>query len=195
LIKSIMYQVVITFVIVFFSVAHCHASQEHEWFVSVYGGEATDNTLYEIIFNDVRFANARFLALVLGKNLTTYKDLIRFEAEGQVVKYWGAQDNFEFNGVLLARWLPFPWDHYLDTSVAVGEGFSYATEDPEVEVENDGKTSKFLNYLAFELDFVIPGAPNFSLFSRVHHRSGIFGLINGVHGGSNALGVGIKYSF
>jgi hypothetical protein len=29
----------------------------------------------------------------------------------------------------------------------------------------------------------------------MHHRSGAFGLFDGVHGGSNFIGYGIKYLF
>lgn len=175
--------------------AASEAAPNHEWHVGVYGGKVTDNTMQQIIEGDVNFVDSKFLVVVLGKNLTTYKDLIGVEAEGQMAKHWGMQDHYEFNGVVFLRWLPFPWDKYLDTSFAVGEGFSYATKKPEVEIMNDGKTAKFLNYLGFELDFAVPGAPNYSFFTRLHHRSGIFGLIDGVHGGSNALGAGFKYSF
>lgn len=171
------------------------AAPDHEWHVGVYGGKVTDNTIQQLIEGDVDIVDSKFLVVTLGKRLTTYRELIDVEAEGQAGKHWGIQDHYEFNAVIFLRWLPFPWDKYLDTSFAVGEGFSYATQKPEVEIRNDGKTAKFLNYLGFELDFALPGAPSYSLFTRLHHRSGIFGLIDGVHGGSNALGVGIKHSF
>ena len=163
--------------------------------MSAYGGKVTDNSIHQILFEDINTVDSEFLVLVLGKNLSTYKQLFRIEAEGQLGKYWGLQDHYEFNGAIFFRWLPFPWDNFLDTSVAVGEGLSYASEIPEIEKEDNDETSKLLNYLAFELDFAVPGAPRFNLFTRLHHRSGIFGLINGVDGGSNMLGIGLKYTF
>lgn len=173
----------------------CYASSENEWFMSVYGGKVTDRSIQEIISSDVNFVDSEFLVLTLGKNLTTYKETIRIEAEGQIAKYWGLQDHYEFNGAFIFRWLSFPWDNYLDTSVAVGEGLSFASKDPEIEILNEGKTSQVLNYLAFELDFAVPGVPKCNFFTRMHHRSGIFGLIGGVNGGSNALGAGLKFTF
>ena len=173
----------------------CLAASENEWFVSTYGGKDTENSIDDIISRDLNFEDSKFLVVVLGKNLTIYKEMIAVEAEGQVAKHWGYQDHFEVNGDVIFRWLPFPWDDYLDTSFAVGEGLSYATQNPEIEKDKNGKTSKLLNYLAFEVAFEVPGVPGWSLFTRLHHRSGVFGLFNGVKGGSNALGAGIKYSW
>jgi len=193
--KQTLYRFIIAFVVVLSLGGQCLAASEKRWFASVYGGKATENSIDDFLSGDFNFKDSKFLAVVLGKNLTTYKDLIAIEAEGQAVKHWGYQDHYEVNGDVVFRWLPFPWDDFLDTSFAVGEGLSYATQNPEIEKEKNGKTSKLLNYLAFELAFEVPGAPGWSLFTRLHHRSGVFGLFNGVHGGSNAWGAGIKYSW
>lgn len=175
----------------------CRAGDDTGWYLSLYGGKVSENSLHEFLFesSSVEFEDSKLLVVALGKKLTTYKGLIRIEGEGQVAKHWGDQDHYEFNGAVLFRWLPFPWDAYLDTSFAVGEGFSYATQKPELEIMEHDKTSKFLNYLSFDLEFVVPGVPRASLFTRIHHRSGCFGLINGVNGGSNAMTAGVKYSF
>jgi hypothetical protein len=93
------------------------------------------------------------------------------------------------------RWQPFPWDRYLDTSFAIGEGLSYATDDPEIETEKHDRTSRVLNYLMLELAVAVPQQPRWTLFGRVHHRSGVFGLFDGVTGGSNVVGAGIRYTF
>ena len=94
-------------------------------------------------------------------------------------------------------WLPFPWDNIIDTSFASGAGLSYATKTPEVEEERrgQGQTQKFLTYLMLELTFSLPQTPNWHLVTRIHHRSGAFGLFNGMTGASNGLGFGIKYRF
>ncbi len=57
------------------------------------------------------------------------------------------------------------------------------------------KTDKFLNYLMFEFDFALPHEPSWSLVTRIHHRSGVFGLFGGVHGATNAFSLGIRYHF
>jgi hypothetical protein len=133
--------------------------------------------------------------VIVGKRLWTYKDWLDIEAEGQILRHWGLQEHFEFNALVTFRWLPFPWDRYLDTSFAVGDGLSYATEDPELEIEESDKTSKLMNYLMCELAFAVPRLPRWRVFIRFHHRSGVFGLFNGVSGGSNVAAAGVAYHF
>ncbi len=164
------------------------------WMVGLYGGRACYDSLHDIFYNR-EYADSYVAALTVGKGLTGYKNYLDLEVEGQAVKHWGDQDHFEFNALLVLRWLPFPWDRYLDTSIAVGEGLSYATDDPEIEVEKHDRTSQLLNYLMFELAAVVPHRPQWTLFARVHHRSGVFGLFDGVKGGSNVVGAGLRYAF
>jgi hypothetical protein len=47
----------------------------------------------------------------------------------------------------------------------------------------------------FEAAFALPDVPQWELITRIHHRSGTFGLFNGVTGASNAWGVGMRYNF
>jgi len=164
------------------------------WSVSLYGGRACYDNLSDI-FYDTEYVDSYLAALIIGKELANYKHYLRLEGEGQVAKHWGEQDHFEFNALFVLRWLPFPWDRYLDTSFAVGEGLSYATDDPEIEVEKHDHTARLLNYLMFELAVVVPHRPQWTLFGRVHHRSGVFGLFDGVSGGSNVVGAGVRYTF
>jgi hypothetical protein len=117
----------------------------------------------------------------------------------------GSSHHREYNAALILRWHKFPWDKYLDTSLAFGNGFSYATKYPPYETDPHGqlhgkehemyKVSKTLYYLVIEWNFTHPKINPWSVFIRVHHRSGIFGLINGVDGGSNFIGGGIRYEF
>lgn len=171
-----------------------HALADDSWFVSLYGGRACYDSLEDIFYNR-EYVDSYVSALAVGKGLTSYKYYLRLEGEGQVVKHWNVQDHFEFNALLVLRWLPFPWDRYLDTSFAVGEGLSYATDDPEIEVEKHDRTARLLNYLMFELAVVVPRQPQWTLFGRVHHRSGVFGLFDGVDGGSNVVAAGVRYTF
>lgn len=172
-----------------------NAAAEEKWFVGLYGGQVTGGTVKEIFDSEADYMNSRFCAFIVGKPFWSYKDFIGMEAEGQIVRHWEFQEHFEFNALLVIRWLLFPWDRYVDTSFAFGEGVSYATEDPEIEVQTHDNVSKFLNYLMFELSFQIPKQSRWSVFARLHHRSGIFGFINGVSGASNAVGAGLRYSF
>lgn len=79
--------------------------------------------------------------------------------------------------------------------LGAGEGVSYTTRLLEIErldsIEKDSPTSKFLNYLDFSLDFDVGRLVRYKpledsyLGVAIKHRSGVFGLYNGVHGGSN----------
>lgn len=118
-----------------------------------------------------------------------------WEAEGQFIQHSGLQDHAEINGLIVARWNAFPWNRHLDTTFAIGEGLSYATSVPDVEVARGQDTAKLLNYLLFELTLGLPAYPNWQLAGMMHHRSGAFGLFSGVTGGSNYFGGGFKYLF
>lgn len=73
------------------------------------------------------------LVTALARELWRFKDWFGFELEGQVVRHFDEMNHWEFNSLLVARWRLFPWDKYLDTSFAIGDGISYATEVPEIE--------------------------------------------------------------
>jgi hypothetical protein len=123
-----------------------------------------------------------------GKSLT-------WEVEGQAVKHYGKQHHGEFNALVFARWHRLPWNHLLKTSIALGEGLSLATRKPPVEQEDHKHTSALLNNIQFEITFAFTRQPNWHLVGRIHHRSGIFGLINDVHAASDFAVLGVKHTF
>ena len=92
---------------------------------------------------------------------------------------------------MIGRWVTFPWNAYLNTTLAIGEGISDATEVPKLEQE-DG-ASQWLNYLLFEVTFALPKYPEWAIVGRIHHRSGFFGAL--APNGSNVVAAGIKYRF
>ncbi len=167
------------------------AAAEPQWGATLFGAELTISSFGDTLFGEASYDDSYLVGLGLSRKVGGYKDLIGFEVEGQAVKHFGDQDHEEFNALIVARWLPFPWDRFLDTSFAVGEGVSYATADPYLE----DKGQQWLNYILLEIAFAVPSQPRWDLVVRVHHRSGIFGLYNGVRDASNGLGVGIRYRF
>jgi outer membrane protein len=89
-----------------------------------------------------------------------------------------------------------------------GEGGSYVTDYLAHEVieeneqePNDPTYAKYLNYLDISLDFDLGKIFNYKplyetyLGYTLKHRSGIFGLINGVDGGSNYNTISIERNF
>ena len=172
-------------------------AEEPQRAFSLFAGHLTSNNWDELFsVNEVDWVDSYFLAAALSQRLGGYQDLLSYEVEGQLVRHFHLQNNWEFNALGVLRWEPFWWDDWLDTSLAYGLGFSYATEKPVVEREKAGKTTaRFLVYWMLELAFV-PYAkrPDIEWFFRIHHRSSGYGLL-AEEGGSNALATGLRYSF
>ena len=170
---------------------------DDDWSATLYGAVILDGNLSDGSLLWSGFEDSYLVALAIARRMASYENKIDLELEGQVVKHFEGQEHWEFNGLGIARWLPFPWDDYIDTSFAFGAGLSVATETPEVEEElrGDGQTQEVLTYLLLELELGLPTYQNWSFVTRIHHRSGAFGLFNGVTGASNAWGIGIKYRF
>lgn len=176
--------------------ASCYAADD-KWFVGAYGGQFSNTALNEIVRLGTDFEDSYVYVLSVGKQLGVYKNTIGYELEGQVGVHSGDQDHVEANCAFTLRWLPFVWDKYIDTSLAFGNGLSYASEDPPLEAResDDKKTNQWQYYISVELAFVLPQNPKWELFVRIHHRSSVFGLIGGNWSGSNFVGPGIRYYF
>jgi len=169
------------------------AEAQQKWSITAYGALLSSAPIEKSLvnFDDIE-ESYQFVALALGRWIGSYKK-IGFEMEGQIVKHLGDQHHMEFNAAIIARLVNFPWEN---TNLAFGEGLSMASRKPKFEKEiHEGKASALLNYLMFELALSLPDAPKWEMIARLHHRSGVNGLFNDVSGGSNALGVGIRYKF
>jgi len=165
-----------------------------KWFVTVYGGAHAQDDIGDVFTFNAKFEDNDYIAvLALAREFWHYKEYISFEVEGQIGKHFNNDTFWEFNGLIIGRWHAFPWNKYVDTSIAVGDGLSYYTEVSKVEKEDDGDAQKTLNYLMFELALGLPQYPRWDLVVRIHHRSSIFGLYGA--GGSNYVCGGIKFSF
>jgi predicted porin len=102
---------------------------------------------------------------------------------------------YEGDGYFVVRWRNFPWNRYLATTLAIGEGVSYVSRVPQVEEEDNDNTKKLLNYLMLEATFALPRYPRTQILYRIHHRSGVFGAYGAGNSGSNTIGVGLRYHF
>lgn len=151
----------------------------------------TDNTWTEVFDPDtLEFRDSTQIGFVASRRIWHYEDMLSVEIEGQIVRHFGGQDNWEFNVPIALRWHPFPWDEWLDTSFAWGIGPSYATEVPEDEVAQHGESAQWLVHWFAELEFGPPESP-WSGIVRLQHRSGAFGAVAD-DGGSNVWAVGLR---
>ncbi len=189
----------IALLVVCLSSTASRADDSGDYFLSLYSGQAAKDRLLEIITQyNTGFLDSYLAAAALG---WIHKDgeKWRGEIEGQVVRHWGEQEHWEFNLAYIGRWKPFPWDAYVDTSIAFGGGVSYATEVPFIEPRAKelgvGESEKVLGYLMLEIELAPPRESPFSGFIRLHHRSGAKGLFSDVNGGSNFITLGARYYF
>jgi hypothetical protein len=169
-------------------------------FISGYLAQNSSDRLNEIIRKPPPAWQSSYLAALTWGRAIGGGETIRWEVEGQLVRHWGMQRNLETNVVLIARWMRFPWDHIVDTRFAFGEGLSYASRLPHVEPRagrEDERTVRLLNYLLVEWEFMLPAneASQWSVFTRIHHRSGVAGIFGNVKGGSNFVGLGLRYTY
>ncbi len=168
--------------------------------LTVYAGAYSDNSLPEEILplREIQLEESSLVAVAYAEPFHRFwDDHGRWEWEVQGAKHWGGQTHWELNALLALRWRSFPWNQTVRTSFALGDGLSWASEVPALELSshtNEGAT-QLLNYLLLEWTFGLPSAPDWDLALRIHHRSGIFGLFDGVDGGSNVLALGLKYRF
>ena len=170
----------------------------HSWTATVYGARMSSETGWEDILIDPVEAQYLDVFLLAGALSRPYASLregaLTLEAEGQVVRYFGDQDHWEFNAVpLTLRWHRFPWSDRVETSAAFGLGVSYATELPPVEVAIEGESAQWLIYWLLEATAGPVDSP-WSFTLRMHHRSVAYGLM-AEEGGMNGVGVGVRYRF
>lgn len=109
----------------------------------------------------------------------------------------GSRENiiYEVDPYIGFRWANLPWNQYINTSFAIGEGISYASSYPSLEKKSNINTKRLLNYLMLEATFASPYYPRVQVLARIHHRSGAFGLYRAGNTGSNVIGVGVRYLF
>jgi len=121
------------------------------------------------------------------------------EWEVQLTKHHGLQDNFESHLAWLLRTPDLELGSLATVNFATGMGPSYAFSKPVYEDGPDGQPNQgeyqFQNYITFELEFGTPVLPDWTLALRIHHRSGMYGLIAPRRVGSNFFALGIRHAF
>lgn len=173
-----------------------NASQpRHNW--SVFSGKYTASGLPDeiLMLRSIEFDQAWIAVVNFGYELGAPTLSRRWEAELQFGQHWGEQDHQEINAALLHRWSDWPWDGLVDTSFALGGGLSWGLDVPALEAAGKpgDNATRTLFYMALEFEAVPRGTRRWSVFGRIHHRSGIFGTFNGVHGGSDHVGIGVRW--
>jgi hypothetical protein len=188
------------------------ASNTHAFFgpcagdcgAAVYGGREITTPMSSVflIHNptapwNVETGDAGVTAAVLSRRFATLLGALDLAAEVGVDRRLG--DMHATTGWLAVdfRWTRFPWNNILSTTIAFSDGPSMASEiDREERIRSqNGRGSDLLNFASPEITFALPDHPEDELVLRYQHRSGIFGLINGVDEASSFACIGYRRLF
>lgn len=151
---------------------------------------------------DWTYADSYLLAATFNRDIGQFGNFLRFEAEFGAAKRFGLATAGEFWSALYIRWIAFPWNRWVRTSMGISTGLSWAThvDDFERLQSSTGRGSRLLHFMAPEITLGLPQWPDIDLVLRWHHRSGgaIIGdmpIFNGTGDGVNYTTAGLRLRF
>jgi hypothetical protein len=180
------------------------------WRVGVYSGQWADTRLpylpYNIVTGQLTFSESYVHSIIVSRHLLT-KDLFiprtligfsdaQIELEGTASLHRGNQNHQEATLGVMLRTPNFELGSFGNINFGWANGFSYAFSDPNYEYGRNlvrgQDTVQFQYYMGLEAEYARLSWDRVSVFARLHHRSGIYGLISPSKTGSNILGAGIR---
>ena len=183
------------------------------WAVALYGGVWTNSTLPSFAYNVIRgrltFEDAGIASLIVDRRLFDFGfgvpgtrwrlNGFSLEAEATLDQHFGLQNHVEATAALKIRTGEIALGSAASMNLAWANGLSYAFAEPKWEYGPTlvhGLDSRHLQYfMGFEAAFTPTAEKNLSAFFRLHHRSGIYGVISPRRTGSNYVGAGLRWTF
>lgn len=176
-----------------------------EWAVAVMGGVLNEANFSGVIFTPwtSSFDDTQLLSATVSKRVHEFSPASFIGPNWFVEWEVGAGQRFgnstasEFWTALYFRYDKFPWPDKVYMTAGASIGLNYATSISDLEVKKSGNQtgSNLLHYFAPEITVADPDNKDLEFVTRLHHRSGIFGLFNGVDGGSTFLTFGVRQHF
>jgi hypothetical protein len=178
--------------------------------VMLFAGRAADTPFFDLLYapwqadwEDIGIVAASYSrklgtlnALMDAPTFGSLGDNLSFEAEAGLSARFGDEDLGEMWTAVYLRFSGFPWNDIVYTTIAGNIGLSVLSEKSQFEKERDGhKTEELLHYLGPEITVADPDMRDLELVFRLHHRSGVYGLFNGVDSGSTFLTGGLRVHF
>ena len=164
----------------------------------------------KIVTGNLEFEDSYYIGLTYARTLVNDFTIplpfskVRFrgwdlELEGSLLKHYNIQTHWETTCALVLRTRQFVPLSFLGWTFAGGWGFSYAFSEPSLEKGPEGipgeDSVQLQSHLVIEADFFYPEFDRLHLITRIHHRSGIYGVISPQETGSNFLAAGIRFDF
>ena len=177
----------------------------------IFGGVASETSFSEILYspwiaqlNDIGVLGASYShrlgtvnELLGGGGIGRIGGDFTIEAEVGTSVRFGDESLGEGWAALYLRYDGLPWNDKVYTTIGANTGLSFLTDISAFERGRDSerKASELLHYLGPELTFADPDNKDLELVLRYHHRSGVFGLFDGVVSGSTFISAGIRVRF
>lgn len=120
----------------------------------------------------------------------------RLELEGTASLHQGLQNHSEVTLGVMLRTRDQKIGSLGYVNLGWANGLSYALDSPTYEYGRDlirgQDTIQFQYYMGLEAEYAHKTWNRMSVFARLHHRSGIYGVISPSKTGSNIIGVGFR---
>lgn len=147
--------------------------------------------------------NSGYLGAAFSRDIYQWRSHLKIEAELGLGQRFGTLHETDGWGALYLRWLEFPWNDRIKTSVAVSTGLDLASSVPAWESRATGVPggSRLMHYFSPEITFAMPSRQDWELVLRIHHRSGgrrYWGdtaIFHGTGGGIQYTVIGFRHRF
>jgi hypothetical protein len=167
-----------------------------KWAITGFAGaSAADSDLHELFVQPwLADGEYGFAAIAVSREVARFYGAFSIELEvGAGGRFGSGYDAAEAWVAGYLRYDDFPWNDVIRTTVAISTGLNVVSDLPPDEAGDADGESKILHYFSPEITFALPDHTNNELVLRWHHRSGVFGLFDGVHGGSNIVALGLRH--
>lgn len=178
--------------------------------VTAWFGQATNTVFTQTIYSPwtAEMVDLYFVGGSVSYRLGTLGDVlfdphlgslgndVTIEIEGGLNYHFGNENLGEGWAALYFRYDGFPWNDYVYTTIAINTGLSMLSENSDFErSRSDDQSVQLLHYFSPEITVAAPDHKDLELVLRLHHRSGMFGLFDGIWNGSSFVTGGIRYRF
>jgi hypothetical protein len=171
--------------------------------VTIYAGNYVEDSMTDLVTaprppTSWEYADGdRLVATAVSRVAGRFWQNWSVEPEIGLGQRYGREGATEVWGAVFFRYHGFPWDGTLLTTMAVSTGLNWASEVTAAEQDRarDDEGSQLMHFFSPEVTLALPSHPDIELLVRLHHRSGVFGLVSDAWGGAQYLSAGVRVRF
>jgi len=183
------------------------------WRLGFYSGQWANTRLPYLPYNTatgrLTFDDSYLASVIVSRHMVTRDFVIphssigfseaQIEIEGTANFHSGLQTHDELTLGVMLRTRDYEVASAGTINFGWANGFSYAASPPAYEygrnLARGQDTLQFQYYMGLEAEYTHPSWDRLSLFTRLHHRSGAYGVISPSKTGSNIIGLGVRLNF